>query len=469
MLRRFSQDQFRRTDNWLFFKDILLSENFDLKRKMKISKLQLRTVTNRVTVLIFLYSAILSSNIINCDQQVNNQTTFSAMQTLSESISTAATLPTTTTTTAATTTTTTLPPSTNALDQPDSNNITVNSNQTILVIDYKQHPNPASSDSSTKLSYDRQHEQQVTTLAPSASSPSTPESRTGDATNKSSEMAQTTTATAATLAPSTNKSLEADKNDVSKMFSEMVSNATTIEKKTHVDNVDSAYTDLVNGNVFTGTGGVGESSLISDGQSVGDYLVASDSAALPTSSALDDTTLDLDSASTSASVISRHGRASSPSSSPSSSGNTVYVPPASSRLSHYSPGMLLQNSRTHNSNSAVNQHESNSQQRHPTTLIQQYQPKPNTPFDPIIVCYLGSWSVYRPSLAKFTPENINPFLCTHIIYAFAGLSSKYELKPFDSYNDITQGGYRKFTGLKDYNKQLKTLIAVGGWNEGSAR
>lgn len=95
--------------------------------------------------------------------------------------------------------------------------------------------------------------------------------------------------------------------------------------------------------------------------------------------------------------------------------------------------------------------------------------KQNTPFDPIIVCYLGSWSVYRPNVAKFTPENINPFLCTHIIYAFAGLSSKYELKPFDSYNDITQGGYRKFTGLKDYNKQLKTLIAVGGWNEGSAR
>lgn len=90
-------------------------------------------------------------------------------------------------------------------------------------------------------------------------------------------------------------------------------------------------------------------------------------------------------------------------------------------------------------------------------------------FDPIIVCYLGSWSVYRPSLAKFTPENINPFLCTHIIYAFAGLSSKYELKPLDSYNDITQGGYRKFTSLKEHNKQLKTLIAVGGWNEGSAR
>jgi len=31
------------------------------------------------------------------------------------------------------------------------------------------------------------------------------------------------------------------------------------------------------------------------------------------------------------------------------------------------------------------------------------------------------------------------------------------------------GGYAKFTGLKTYNKNLKTLIAIGGWNEGSSR
>lgn len=90
-------------------------------------------------------------------------------------------------------------------------------------------------------------------------------------------------------------------------------------------------------------------------------------------------------------------------------------------------------------------------------------------FDPIIVCYLASWSTYRPAAAKFTPDNVNPFLCTHLIYAFAGISSKFELKPFDSYNDITQQGFRKFTSLKDHNRALKTLIAVGGWNEGSAR
>lgn len=171
--------------------------------------------------------------------------------------------------------------------------------------------------------------------------------------------------------------------------------------------------------------------------------------------------------SSSSSATSRHGR--------SGQSQNSYSPPATSRLSSYVPNFSLQNSRSHNRQQQQELNENRiganplqlPQSPMPTTTTTTQKPLP--PFDPIIVCYLGSWSVYRPSLAKFTPENINPFLCTHIIYAFAGLSSKYELKPFDSYNDITQGGYRKFTSLKEHNKQLKTLIAVGGWNEGSAR
>ena len=59
--------------------------------------------------------------------------------------------------------------------------------------------------------------------------------------------------------------------------------------------------------------------------------------------------------------------------------------------------------------------------------------------DKLLVCYYANWSIYRPGVAKFTPENINPFLCTHLIYAFAGMNKDYELKPFDSYNDIQLG------------------------------
>nr|CAD7443347.1 unnamed protein product [Timema bartmani] len=86
-----------------------------------------------------------------------------------------------------------------------------------------------------------------------------------------------------------------------------------------------------------------------------------------------------------------------------------------------------------------------------------------------VVCYYTNWSVYRPGTAKFSPQNINPYLCTHLIYAFGGLSRENGLRPYDKYQDIEQGGYAKFTGLKTYNKQLKTMLAIGGWNEGSAR
>ncbi|XP_076290345.1 uncharacterized protein LOC143213900 isoform X2 [Lasioglossum baleicum] len=86
-----------------------------------------------------------------------------------------------------------------------------------------------------------------------------------------------------------------------------------------------------------------------------------------------------------------------------------------------------------------------------------------------VVCYYTNWSIYRPGTAKFSPQNINPYLCTHLIYAFGGFTKENALKPFDKYQDIEKGGYAKFTGLKTYNKNLKTLLAIGGWNEGSSR
>lgn len=108
-----------------------------------------------------------------------------------------------------------------------------------------------------------------------------------------------------------------------------------------------------------------------------------------------------------------------------------------------------------------------------------------------VVCYYTNWSVYRPGTAKFSPQNINPYLCTHLIYAFGGLDKENGLRPYDKYQDIEQGmftlcptcrvkywpdwfrmfigGYAKFNGLKTYNKNLKTLLAIGGWNEGSTR
>jgi len=86
-----------------------------------------------------------------------------------------------------------------------------------------------------------------------------------------------------------------------------------------------------------------------------------------------------------------------------------------------------------------------------------------------VVCYYANWAVYRKGDAQFTPQNINPYLCTHLIYAFGGLGKDDTIVPFDEYQDIEKGGYGRFASLKTYNKDLKTMLAIGGWNEGSRR
>ncbi len=62
------------------------------------------------------------------------------------------------------------------------------------------------------------------------------------------------------------------------------------------------------------------------------------------------------------------------------------------------------------------------------------------------------------------PENVDPHLCTHIIYAFAkldgGLLTAYEWN--DENTDWSKGMYQKVIDLKSQNPSLKVMIAVGG-------
>ncbi|XP_059611395.1 acidic mammalian chitinase-like isoform X2 [Phlebotomus argentipes] len=87
----------------------------------------------------------------------------------------------------------------------------------------------------------------------------------------------------------------------------------------------------------------------------------------------------------------------------------------------------------------------------------------------VVVCYYSSWAVYRRSPATFRIEYIDPKYCTHLVYTFAGLNLDGIMDTLDYANDITNGGYKSFTGLKEKYPCVKTLLAIGGWNEGSEK
>lgn len=94
-----------------------------------------------------------------------------------------------------------------------------------------------------------------------------------------------------------------------------------------------------------------------------------------------------------------------------------------------------------------------------------------------IICYFGSWAVYRPGNGKIDITKINPHLCTHLVYTFVGLNSdNNNIAILDAWADLSsteQGGgldgFNKFNQLRGVNPSLKTLIAIGGWNQGSAK
>ncbi|KAK9501596.1 hypothetical protein O3M35_012293 [Rhynocoris fuscipes] len=80
-----------------------------------------------------------------------------------------------------------------------------------------------------------------------------------------------------------------------------------------------------------------------------------------------------------------------------------------------------------------------------------------------LFCFVESWASYRRSPATFTAENIDPFACTHIIYAFVTVDqATSKIIPYDEEFDIVKGGYRSIVGLKRVNSHLKVLVSLTG-------
>jgi chitinase len=81
-----------------------------------------------------------------------------------------------------------------------------------------------------------------------------------------------------------------------------------------------------------------------------------------------------------------------------------------------------------------------------------------------VVCYFTNWAWYRGGIGKFSPENIDPKLCSHIIYSFAILDpDSLLIKSCDTWADIDNKFYQKVTSLK--KKGIKVSLAIGGWND----
>ncbi|XP_073474102.1 acidic mammalian chitinase-like [Aquarana catesbeiana] len=79
-----------------------------------------------------------------------------------------------------------------------------------------------------------------------------------------------------------------------------------------------------------------------------------------------------------------------------------------------------------------------------------------------VVCYFTNWSQYRPSPTAYFPNNVDPNLCTHIIYAFASMEN-HKIVPYEVNDEEL---YQQVIALKKQNPDLLILLAIGGWNFG---
>ena len=81
-----------------------------------------------------------------------------------------------------------------------------------------------------------------------------------------------------------------------------------------------------------------------------------------------------------------------------------------------------------------------------------------------LVCYFTNWAWYRKGLGKYTPDNIDTNLCTHIVYGFAVLNyDELTIRTHDSWADIDNKFYSRVVAAKE--KGVKVTLAIGGWND----
>ena len=63
-----------------------------------------------------------------------------------------------------------------------------------------------------------------------------------------------------------------------------------------------------------------------------------------------------------------------------------------------------------------------------------------------LVCYFTNWAFSRPSPASILPRDLDPFLCTHLVFAFASMNNS-QIVPKDTLDEKIL--YPEFNKLKE--------------------
>lgn len=85
------------------------------------------------------------------------------------------------------------------------------------------------------------------------------------------------------------------------------------------------------------------------------------------------------------------------------------------------------------------------------------------------VCYFASWTIYRQGNGKFQASDVDPNLCTHILFAFFGLGEDGGVNLLDDWEANGLHEIDNLMALKSANPDLKIIASMGGWNEGSTK
>ncbi|CRL03463.1 CLUMA_CG016342, isoform A [Clunio marinus] len=91
-----------------------------------------------------------------------------------------------------------------------------------------------------------------------------------------------------------------------------------------------------------------------------------------------------------------------------------------------------------------------------------------------IFCFFESWAEGRQGDGVFFLNDFRPELCTTAVYLLSNLDEAGDsLKPTNPWQELEDNGgqnlYKRFTSLKKSHNGLRTLLAVGGWIDGSKK